>query len=55
MQGFKLGQFCGRREMNTGFWWGNMKRKKKHVGNLGINGRIVLKCILKGIGGCELN
>jgi hypothetical protein len=28
---------------------------KTHVGNLGINGRIVLKYILKkGIGGCEL-
>jgi hypothetical protein len=36
----------GRGEMYTGFWWGNMK-KRDHLEELGINGRILLRWIFK--------
>jgi hypothetical protein len=36
----------GRREVHTGFWWVNL-RKRKHLGYLGLNERIILKCIFK--------
>jgi hypothetical protein len=32
-------------EMLSGFWWGNLKKNTIVV--LGINGLIILKCILK--------
>jgi hypothetical protein len=34
----------GRREMHTGFWWGNLKFRD-HLENLGVDGRIILKWI----------
>jgi hypothetical protein len=30
----------------TGFWWGNL-RERKHVGDPGIDGRIILRWIIK--------
>jgi len=35
----------GRREMHTGFWWGNLK-ERYHLEDLGIDRRIILKWIL---------
>jgi hypothetical protein len=32
----------GEREVHAGFWWGNL-RKGDHLGDPGINGRIILK------------
>ena len=32
--------------MHTGFWWGNI-RDGDHLEDLGVNGRILLKLILK--------
>jgi hypothetical protein len=36
----------GRREIHTGFWWGNEKERGLSE-ELGVNGRRVLKWILK--------
>jgi hypothetical protein len=36
----------GRREVHTGFWWGK-PREENHLEDLGIDGKIILKCILK--------
>jgi len=36
----------GRREVHTGFWWGNL-REIDHLEDPGINGRIILRWILK--------
>jgi hypothetical protein len=35
----------GRREAYTGFWWGNL-RERDHLGDTGVDGRIILKWIL---------
>ena len=35
-----------KKEMYTGFWWRNL-RTRDYLENLGIYGRIILKCILK--------
>jgi len=32
--------------VHTGFWWGDL-RERDHLEQLGIDGRIILKCILK--------
>jgi hypothetical protein len=34
----------GKREMHTGFWWGD-QREGDHLGDTGIDGRIILKWI----------
>jgi hypothetical protein len=34
------------KEMHTGFWWGDL-RAVNHLGDPGIDGRIILKCIFK--------
>jgi hypothetical protein len=34
----------GRGEAYTGFWWGNL-RERDHLGDPGVDGRIVLRCI----------
>jgi hypothetical protein len=34
------------REMHTGFWWGNL-REGDHLGDPGVDGRIILKLIFK--------
>jgi hypothetical protein len=36
----------GKREMHTGFWWGDM-RECDHLGDPGVGGRIILKWIFK--------
>jgi len=43
----------GRVEVLAGFWWGNL-RERTHMKGLGVDGRILLKWILKTlIGGWE--
>jgi hypothetical protein len=34
----------GRREMHTGFWWGDL-REGDHLGDSGVDGTIILKWI----------
>ena len=34
----------GRREVNSGFWWGNL-RGRDHMEDPGVDGRIILNCI----------
>jgi hypothetical protein len=36
----------GREDAYTGFWWGNL-RARDHLGDSGIDGRIVLRWILR--------
>jgi hypothetical protein len=38
----------GTRELHTRVWWGNLK-KRDHLEDLGIEGRIILKWILNRI------
>jgi len=33
-------------KMQTQFWWGNLK-KRDHIEDLGVDGRMILKLILK--------
>jgi hypothetical protein len=35
-----------KREMHTGFWWGDL-REGDHLGDPGLDGRIILKWIFK--------
>jgi len=34
----------------TGFWWGNL-RERNHLEDLGVDGKIILKCIFKKLEG----
>ena len=36
----------GRGEVHTEFWWRNL-RERDHLGELGVDGRIILKWIFK--------
>ena len=36
----------GRGEVNTRFWWGNL-RERDHLGDPGVDGRIILKWIFR--------
>jgi len=36
----------GRRDVHTGFWWGNL-RERDHLEDQGLDGRIILKLISK--------
>ena len=36
----------GRREVHTGFWWGNL-RERDHLGDTGLDGRIILSWIFR--------
>jgi hypothetical protein len=45
----EMGGACsmyGGRELCTGFWWGNL-RERDHLGDPGVNGRIILGWIFK--------
>ena len=35
-----------RGELHSGFWWGNLV-ERDHLENLGVDDRVILKCILK--------
>jgi hypothetical protein len=37
---------CEREEMHREFWWGNLK-PRDYLEDLGVDGRIILKCILR--------
>jgi hypothetical protein len=39
--------YGGAGEVHTGFWWGEDLKEKDHFENLGVDGRIILKWILK--------
>ena len=36
----------GRIEVYAGFWWGNL-RERNYSGDAGIDGRIILRCIVR--------
>jgi hypothetical protein len=36
----------GKREVHTGFWWGHL-REGDHLGDPGVDGKIILKWIFK--------
>ena len=36
----------GRGEVYTGFWWGNL-RERDHLGDTGVDGRIILRWIFR--------
>jgi hypothetical protein len=40
-----------KREVHTGFWWGHM-REGDHLGDPGVDGRIILKWIFRKWDGC---
>jgi hypothetical protein len=40
----------GRRGVYTVFWWGNL-RERNHLGDPDVDGRIILRWILKNDGG----
>jgi hypothetical protein len=40
----------GKREVHTGFWWGDL-REGDHLGDPGVDGRIILKWISKKLDG----
>ena len=42
--GGEYSTYGGERRSYTGFWWGNL-RERDHLGDPGIDGRIILKCI----------
>jgi hypothetical protein len=44
----------GKREVYTGFWWGDL-REDDHLGDPGIDGRVILKYIFKNGMGHELD
>jgi hypothetical protein len=39
-------QVWGRRDVHTGFWWGDL-REGGNLEDLGINGRIILKGVIR--------
>jgi len=41
----RLVAFMGRGEVHIVFWWGNM-RERDHLEDSGVDGRIMLNCIL---------
>jgi hypothetical protein len=36
----------GKREVHTGFWWGDL-REGNHLGDPGVDGKIILKLIFE--------
>jgi hypothetical protein len=45
-----IGHVWGRREVHTGFWWGDL-REGAHLGDPGVDGRIILRRIFGKWGG----
>jgi hypothetical protein len=45
-----MGQVWGIGELHTGFWWGN-RRETDHFKDLGVDGKMMLKLLLKKLGG----
>jgi hypothetical protein len=43
-----------RKEVHAGFWWGSL-RKRDHLGDRGVDGRIILRWIFRkwDVGGME--
>jgi len=39
-------QVWGRRELYTGFWWGNL-RVRDHLGDSGTGGKLILRWIFR--------
>jgi len=45
----EMGGACsayGKREAYTGFWWENL-RERDHLGDPGVDGKVILKCIFR--------
>jgi hypothetical protein len=42
----------GKREVHTGFWWGNL-REGDHLGDAGVDGRKILKWLFKTCDGMD--
>jgi hypothetical protein len=38
--------FGGREEIYMGYWWGNL-REREHLGDQGVDGRIILRWIFR--------
>jgi hypothetical protein len=38
--------YGGSGEVNTGFWWGDL-RETDHLEDLGVNGRVILRWIIR--------
>ena len=54
MEKNEVGEACsaygGRGEAYTGFWWGNL-RERDHLGDPGVDGRIILSWIFRKLEG----
>jgi len=44
----------GRGEVYTGFWWGNL-RESDHLEDPGVDGRIILRWIFRGMDWIDLS
>jgi len=42
----QVARMGGRREVHTGFWWGNLK-EINHTKDPGVDGRIILRWIFR--------
>jgi hypothetical protein len=49
-----MNMLWGRGEVYSGFWWGNL-RERDHLGELGVDGRVILKWIFRRWDGAELD
>jgi hypothetical protein len=46
VKGMKWAGHVARIEIGTGFWWGNLN-EQDHLDGLGLDGRMILRWILK--------
>jgi len=48
----EMGRVCGTYggELNSGFWWGNL-REREHLGDIGVEGRVLLQGIFNKLVG----
>jgi hypothetical protein len=44
--GGECSTYGGKGEVHTGFWWGDL-REVDHLGDAGVDGRIILKSVFK--------